>query len=50
MIPCDVTVCPNDAEWAFIGEGGDLYLCDDHFDFNVGDSSHWRPIPREEPA
>lgn len=25
--PCDVTECGRLADWAYIGEGGDLYLC-----------------------
>jgi len=47
-IPCDITICPNEATWAFIGECGDLYLCDEHFDPAVGNAAHWYPVPRDE--
>jgi hypothetical protein len=29
-IHCDVRGCRKRATWAYIGESGDLYLCDDH--------------------
>ena len=47
-IPCDITVCPNDATWAFIGEGGDLYLCADHF--NLTKAHGWSAVPDGEPG
>jgi hypothetical protein len=30
MFGCDAIGCERPADWAYIGEGGDLYLCEFH--------------------
>lgn len=39
---CDISHCGRTAKWANIGEGGDLYLCSEHFDIEHADG--WVPI------
>lgn len=41
--PCDARGCDNPADLAYIGEGGDLYLCDFHG--GAGEVEGWTRIP-----
>jgi hypothetical protein len=40
---CDARGCDQQAEWAYIGEAGDLYVCRFHKGAVYG-STHWTDI------
>ena len=40
--------CLNDAAWAFIGESGDYYLCDEHYRPDDSAPSGWVQIPDDQ--
>lgn len=45
---CDIThvgIRQPAAAWAFIGESGDLYLCDHHYQAIPDPGPNWQPIP-----
>jgi hypothetical protein len=41
---CDVRDCDRRADYAYIGESGDFYLCEYHFHTNP----HWRRIEHDD--
>lgn len=43
---CEATGCERLADWAYIGEGGDLYLCEFHA--GTGDAPGWARIERSQ--
>jgi hypothetical protein len=42
---CDAQGCQSVADWAYIGESGDLYLCEFHG--GAGEAPGWTRIERE---
>lgn len=44
---CDVTGCDVRAEWAWIGESGDMFVCPEHYETRTQpwSRSSWRRIP-----
>lgn len=45
---CDITDCDRLADWAYIGESGDLYLCEFHG--GSGDAEQWTRIEHSDPT
>ena len=44
LLICDALNCERPADWAYIGEGGDMYLCEFHG--GPGDVEGWTRIVR----
>jgi len=42
---CDALGCDRPADWAYIGESGDMFLCEFHG--GAGDVDGWTRIKRE---